>query len=290
MARLLDKVLIDPKVPYSLKTDGNLELVFYGVGSMFAERPLRQTGFLLCKGDTHIMVDAGRTAPEALVDATGVKFTDIQVMLPTHSHPDHVNAIGEWLTWYRYIGIPFLKRPRPITIIGETYMPILWNETLRGGVKYNERIEDGRKYLNFGDMTDFIIPKFKVFQPREVLEVDFGGIHLELFRTVHVPDSSGGWEDSFISYGLVVDDHLFISGDTRFDRGLLQMYERQSSAMFCDVQFYPAGVHAPLNDYRGLPGFVKEKTYFIHYSNDYHRHDIPEFGGWAKQGVRYIFG
>lgn len=289
MPRLLETVPIDPSVaPYPLKTDGRLEIVFIGVGSMLAERPLRQTNFLICKGDTHIMVDFGRTAPEALFDATGVKMQDIRVMLPTHSHSDHVNGLSEYYTASRYFWQPFLKKPKPITILTEGYRPILWDSTLRGGLEHNEE-ENGRR-LSFKDFTDFVTPTWKKFEPREVVVVDFGGIDIEMFRTKHIPDSASGWEDSFVSYGLFVDNHVFLSVDTRFDRGLLQMYERQASTMFHDVQFFPKGVHAPLEDFRYLPTFVKEKLFFMHYSNNYTDQHISEFAGWAEQGVRYIFG
>lgn len=289
MPRLLETVPIDPSVkPYPLKTDGRLEIVFIGVGSMLAKRPLRQTNFLMCKGDTHIIVDFGRTAPEALLDATGLDMSDIRVILPTHSHSDHVGALGDYYTASRYFWIPFLKKPKPITIISEGYRPILWDSTLRGGLEYNEE-ENGRR-LSFKDFTDFVTPTWKLFQSREVLEVDFEGIHIELFRTKHIPDNASGWEDSFVSYGLFIDGSVFLSVDTRFDRGLLQMYEHEADVMFHDVQFFSNGVHAPLNDLRGLPSFVKEKMYLMHYPNNYTDQNISEFAGWTQQGVRYIFG
>lgn len=286
MSKLLETEPVQK--PYPLRTDGRLEIIFIGVGSMLAKRPLRQTNFLMCKEDTHIMVDFGRTAPEALFDATGLDMSDIRVLLPTHSHSDHVGGLGDYYTASRYFWVPILKKDKPITIIGEGYRPILWDSTLRGGLEYNEE-EDGRR-LSFRDFTDFVTPSWKICQPREVLEVDFGGIHIEMFRTKHIPDSAAGWEDSFVSYGLFVDDHVFISVDTRFDRGLLQLYEHGASVMFHDVQFFPKGVHAPLQDLRGLPSFVKEKMYLMHYSNNYADQSISEFAGWAEQGVRYIFG
>ena len=76
----------------SLTNDGELELFFIGAGSAFA-KTLRQTNFLIIKGDQHVMVDFGMTGPEALRDTTGLEPTDLRVLLPTHSHADHVGGL-----------------------------------------------------------------------------------------------------------------------------------------------------------------------------------------------------
>ena len=90
--------------PLSLKNNGNLEMVFLGVGSAFAAT-LNQTNLLIIKGDTHIMVDFGMTGPKALSETTGLRPMDIEVVLPTHSHADHVGGLECLALMNRYVGI-----------------------------------------------------------------------------------------------------------------------------------------------------------------------------------------
>lgn len=274
--------------PLSLKNDGRLELFFIGVGSAFAST-LRQTNFLIVKGDTHIMVDFGMTGPAGLLDAAGLKATDIEVLLPTHSHADHIGGIECIGLMNRYVGMKFLKKPKATVIISEEYQSVLWDRSLRGGMEYNEEEMAERRTLGFGDYFDIVRPTWKTHQSRQIHELDFEGIHLEIFRTKHIPDSAPNWETSFISYGLFIDGHVFVSVDTRFDRELIDLYADRADVMFHDVQFFPEGVHAPLEKLRELPPEVKQKMFLMHYSDDWAKHDVSDFAGWTKQGVRYIF-
>jgi hypothetical protein len=123
-------------------------------------------------------------------------------------------------------------------------------------------------------------------QPREVFEITVGDIHLELFRTKHIPDSAPDWQASFPSFGLYLDERVFVSMDTRFDPELIAEYADRSEVMFHDVQFFPGGVHAFLGDLQTLPAEVKQKMYLMH---DWEKQDITGFAGWTKQGVRYVF-
>ncbi len=280
---------ISPKEkPLRLKNDGNLEIFFIGVGSAFAST-LRQTNFLIIKGETHIMVDFGMTGPAALLETAGLKPTDIEVVLPTHSHSDHIGGLECIGLMNRYVGQQFLKKPKVTAIITEEYQSLLWDRSLRGGMEYNEEEMTKRRTLNFGDYFDVVRPTWKTHQPRQIHELDFRGIHLEMFRTKHIPDTAPDWETSFVSYGLFIDHHVFVSVDTRFDRELIDLYANRSDVMFHDVQFFPGGVHAPLKDLQTLQREVKKKMFLMHYSDDWPHHNILEFASWTKQGVRYVF-
>ena len=50
-----------------LSTEGNLRVVFLGVGSAFTKRN-RQSNFLIIQGDHHVLVDCGTLGPLALDD------------------------------------------------------------------------------------------------------------------------------------------------------------------------------------------------------------------------------
>jgi len=274
--------------PLSLKNDGALELFFIGVGSAFASQH-HQSNFIIIKGDHHIMVDFGMTGPTALAQTAGLKITDIEVLLPSHSHADHVGGIEAVALTNRYVGIPFLKKAKVKMVINEDYQRILWDRTLRGGLEYNEEEITHHRNLSFGDYFDVIRPLWLQQQPREIYAVDYGDIHLEIFRTKHVPDTAMGWQESFISYGVFIDGHVFVSIDTRFDRELIDLYADRSSVMFHDVQFFPGGVHSPVMELQTLPKEIKQKMHLMHYADNWENIDISDFAGWAQQGVRYIF-
>ncbi|MFC2171038.1 MBL fold metallo-hydrolase [Acidobacteriota bacterium] len=272
---------------FGLKNNGQLEVFFIGVGSAFAVTH-HQTNFIIVKGDTHIMVDFGMTGPSALLDTTGLKPTDIEVVLPTHSHADHVGGLECLALMNRYVGRKLMNKPKTKIIVTGEYQRILWDYTLRGGLEWNEE-RDTRIKLSFGDFFEIVHPQWKTYQPRETFEVEFGGIKVEFFRTKHIPEQAESWEASFLSYGLMIDDRVFVSGDTRFDPDLVDMYVDKAEVMFHDVQFFPGAVHAPLEDLKTLPVKAKEKMYLTHYADNWQNQDISDFAGWATQGVRYCF-
>ncbi len=271
----------------SLKNDGQLEVVFIGVGSAFA-RTLYQTNFLIIKGDHHIMVDFGTTGPQALRETTGNEPTDIEIILPTHSHSDHAGGIECLGLLNRYVSVRMFNKPRLKMIINEDYEKTLWDMTLRGGMGWNETDKCSRR-LVFDDYFDSIRPEKIMDEPREVLAATVGDIHLEMFRTKHIPEQAGSWRSAFTSYGVFIDDHVFCSADTRFDPDLIDMYADRSEVMFHDVQFFPGSVHAPLSDLKTLDPEIKKKMILIHYSDDWRDQDISDFKGWGIQGHRYIF-
>ena len=271
----------------SLTNDGNLEVFFIGVGSAFAESHY-QTNYLIIKGDHHVMVDFGMDGPRALLGTAGLKATEIGCILPTHSHDDHANGISSLALRNRYIGIPFMKRPKLKMIISEEYQRVLWTHTLQGALEWNEEAADSGHKMQMSDYFEIVRPAWMEFRPREVFTVNYGSIHLEIFRTCHIPETSCSWEASFISYGVFIDGRVFVSGDTKYDPELIRMY-KHAEIMFQDVQFFPGAVHAPLTNLRNESDEVKAKMHFIHYADNWDKQDISGFGGWTQQGVRYIF-
>jgi hypothetical protein len=187
----------------------------------------------------------------------------------------------------RYVGMKFMKKPKLEMIINETYQEILWDRTLRGGMEWNEEETDTHKKLTFSDFFNVVRPSWVTRQPREIWQVDYKGISLTMFRTKHIPDSAQDWQASFISFGLVIDDQVFVSCDSRFDPDLFEMFSH-CPYVFHDVQFFPGAVHAPLNDLRTMTHVVP-KMRLMHYGDNWDQQDISGFAGWTLPGVRYIF-
>ena len=270
-----------------LKNDGQLELFFIGVGSAFAATSF-QTNFLIIKGQHHILVDFGITGPHALRKTASLEATDINTILPTHSHADHVGGIEYLALINRYVAVQSQHKPKLTAVITKEYQNVLWDMTLRGGMGWNESDSTARK-LTFEDYFDVIRPTQKANTARETWEVDVGPIHLEMFRTKHIPEQARTWKSAFISYGLFIDQKVFCSVDTRFDLDLINLYASRSEIMFHDVQFFPGSVHTPLADLKSLPQSIKSKMHLVHYSDDWVDQDVSDFAGFTQQGYRYVF-
>lgn len=296
MEILTDHNPLGPYPEFNIENDGQLDILFLGVGSAFARRHF-QTSILITKGKTHVLVDFGMDGPRAL-DAVGLSMANIVNFLPTHSHSDHVGGIEALALYNRYVAQRFMNRPKLNCIITQEYQRILWDYTLRGGLEWNEEQPDGRRRLGFGDFFNIITPRWKTSMPREIHEVGIGDLKLELFRTNHIPEQAPNWEASFVSYGLLIDDRVFYSSDSQFDLELLELYANRRVVgvmsllridhFFHDVQFFPGAVHTSLADLRTLPETIKKNMTLMHYSDEWEKHDIGNFG-WAQQGATYRF-
>jgi len=285
--------IIDPAPkPLALENDGSLDILFLGTGSAFAATHY-QTNFLAVKGSTHVLIDCGMTGPAAMRDLAGLEPTDIEMILPSHSHADHVGGIECLALMNRYVGQRFMNKPKLKMVVTTEYSEVLWDRTLRGGLEWNELGPDGMG-LRFTDFFDFLHPQREEGHRRETFVIDLpcGGdenLHIELFRTKHIAEQSESWQTSFISYGVFVDERVFFSGDTRFDPELIEDYAPRAEVMFHDVQFFAGAVHAPLPDLKTLPADVRERMYLVHYADNWEAQDISDFAGWVKQGVLYRF-
>ena len=129
------------KVPSLANKDTSLRVFFIGVGSAFS-RLHNQTNFLILKGEDHILVDLGAKGPQALKDVAGLGVNDIRVTLATHSHADHIGGYEEMGIMGRYTGVRKMGLPKPKMIITEEYQRILWDCSLRGGMEWNEALDE----------------------------------------------------------------------------------------------------------------------------------------------------
>jgi hydroxyacylglutathione hydrolase len=238
------------------------------------------------------MVDFGTTGPAALRTIAGLQPTDIEAIVPTHCHADHAGGIEMMALMGRYI-----SKRKPNMIIEPTLADELWHNTLKGGCEKNEcRQRDG--YLTMDDYFNVVHPvamqgrarptfKLNVFQNH--MKGAVKPIRVELFRTRHVPIEAMGWWDSMVSYGLLIDDRIFFSGDAQFEPDHIIDYASRSEWMFQDTSLHVKGSHATLEELKTLPDEVKKKMFNVHYGDNFRQFDNSDFAGWTQQGVRYIF-
>jgi ribonuclease BN (tRNA processing enzyme) len=270
----------------ALATDGTLELTFVGSGGAFSKK-FFQNNLLVVKGGSHLLVDCGTRATEAL-GALGVPVAQLRNYLVTHCHADHAGGLEEIALMGRYA----FKR-KPAMVVTDRLRKVLWSMTLRGGAAFNEE-HDG-KYLEFEDFWDQIRPKAVKGADRELCAALVGEIEVLLFRTKHIPDSSPDWSSSFPSYGVVIDRRVLFTSDTRYDPEMVLALDGEYGleAIFHDCQFYAGGVHASLDELAALPAAIKAKTRLMHYGDkvDEMLPRIAELGfaGIAEQWATYRF-
>lgn len=269
-----------------LTNQGNLTLMFVGVGSAFTKR-LYQTNLLVIKGEDHLLIDCGTKCGQAFHEL-GLSITSVRNILITHSHADHIGSLEEVALLGRYV----VKR-KPVMVINEAYQHILWDMSLRGGAAYNEEVCGD--ILSFKDMFDVLRPFPINGFNRETFEVNIGSINIKMFRTKHIPDSSDGWENSFWSCGVVIDDRVMFTSDTRFDPELIEDFDSRFhfEKIFHDCQFFTGGVHSSIDEISTLPADVKKRMYLTHYGDNWEqfeeRVEKEGFAGFAKQHKYYIF-
>ncbi len=233
------------------------------------------------------MVDCGTKAPLSL-HSLGLSVMDIRTFLITHSHADHIGGLEEVMLLNRYVG-----RKKADIIINENYEKMLWEMSLKGGSGLNER-HDCRD-LTFSDFWNTIRPAPRPDLPRAAEEINIGSINIKLVRTAHIPEQSESWEDSHYSAGLVIDDRVFFTGDTKFDPDLITRLDRifNFEVIFHDVQFFTGGIHASLEELSTLDREIKERILLVHYGDKWQRHRKAAgdagFMGFTKQKTRYIF-
>jgi len=268
---------------------GRLEVTFLGVGAAFATTMFQSNVFVV-KGRTHLMIDLGSKASVALHEA-GLSVLDVENLVVTHSHADHVGGIEEWCLKARYAA-PFVRKCargeyKPSLLTTADYAGILWDATLRGGLEHSEETGPG-KHMALSDYVNLVYGAPVEGHSRPVYRLTAGdgadAIDIKLMRTNHVPDSSAGWLTAFYSVGVLIDDHVFITGDTMFDRHLVEEFGVKADVIFHDCQDLKGGVHASYEELRALPPHIREKTILYHLTDGIRGKFEPEkdgFAGWA---------
>lgn len=270
----------------SLKNKGHLSVFFVGTGSAFT-KTMYQNNILIIKGNHHLLIDCGASCFRSL-HQVGVSSTDIDNVLITHSHADHIGGLEELMMMGRY-----LSKKTPNLIISEEYEPFLWNESLKGGSAYSEIVDN--RTLRLRDFVNIQRPRLIDSEFREMMEVNVDSINIKMIRTKHFPDNAKSWRDSHFSYGIIIDDSVFFTSDTRFDKSLLdEVTDRFSiEIIFHDCQLFNGGIHASLDELLDLPQDLKQKIVLMHYSDnwkDFEQKGIEGgFHSWAKQHYLYNF-
>ncbi len=271
----------DSKIEFS--NNGELSLFFIGTGNAF-EKQFFQTNFLIVKGKDNLLVDCGNMFSYAFEKVFNSKISEIKNLLITHAHSDHIGGLEE-LAFKNYFG---LKRKLNI-IITNAFKKILWNDSLKGGCHYCEK-----GVMSFDDYFNQIKPVKIQKKPFEMYEINFGSINIKLFRTKHVVTNEKSFCKSQLSYGLIIDDKILFTGDSKFWKEQIEFLDKKYNFEViihdCDVKGYASGVHASYNQLKNFSTDIKKRLYLCHY--DKHIDNVtPESDGFAgviQPGVYYI--
>ena len=270
-----------------LTNDGELSIFFVGSGSAFTKK-MNQTNILIVQGNDHLMVDCGTKTPQALWEY-GLPVYKMDNFFITHTHVDHIGGLEEVMLMNRYM----MNQKRANIFINPGFRRSLWNHSLKGGTEGNEN-HKGHP-LKFDDMWKTHKPKKVPGMKRDTWRFEIGSLKMTFFRTMHTPDTALSWKDSAWSTGLVINDRILFTSDTRFDKSLIDFAENnwEIETIFHDCQFFDGGVHASINELDTLPDSIKEKTYLMHYGDNWpdlqERIEKSRFISLVKEGHFYLF-
>lgn len=263
-----------------LTNGGRLSVLFIGTGSAFSKRYF-QTNVLVVKGEDHLLIDCGTLCPYALEKNYGLELKNIDNLLLTHPHADHIGGVEELALVDRYV-----KKQKCNLVITDEFKQLLWNESLKGGLKVNE---EGS--LSLDDYFVQIKPEQILTEPFEMYEANVGSINVKLFRTKHVTCSDP--EVFQISYGLMIDDRVLYPCDTQFNPEqidyLVNNFPVKVIFHDCDISGYSEGVHASYAQLKTLPDEIRAMTYLCHYNGRAEEINPQDdgFKKFARPGVWY---
>lgn len=282
-----------------LQNDGSLlEVYVVGHGAALSQT---NTSFIAIVGGVSLLIDCGYHVPASLA-RFGINPAWISDFFITHAHSDHVGGIAYPLVSNRYTRSP-LSNTKSTLWAPRTWAEALWNDTLSGDLSSHDssqvlKDEGGEdlKALPSNRWYDILLPKeATTFAGREIYRFEKGGLKLEAFRTMHTPAKASSWQESAWSTGVLINDSIWISGDTRFDKALIESYAPRSKVMIHDVSRYSQDpVHASfdsLNNLRVDSG--KSKMFLSHLQNGFDDTETEKmaktkgFWGLALTGTKF---
>ena len=227
-----------------------LEVVVLGVGDTFSERHHSTAVLLVCDG-FRLAIDCpdqyrGVLKDAAEVSGKSLSLSDIDHVLITHVHGDHMNGL-EGVAFYKH----FVDRRRLTLLTGPELREYIWEQRLQASMS---ALWDGQQYrqLGFDDYFEHV--------PLSWTEkVQLGPFTIRARRTIHhVPTSA-----LFIE---AAGRKLGYSADTAFDPELIAFLE-PADLIIHETNLGPA--HTPYAALAALPAELRARMRLIHYMDSF---------------------
>lgn len=220
-----------------------LQLQMLGTGDAHAKNYYNNNG-LLISPDYTLMIDCGTTAPLAM-EAAGRSVSEVDAVLITHTHSDHIGGLPELGRLTRSAGGPKM----PLFAAGP-----LMNPLHEGYLKNRTGNSGSPRTLDEAFEVKLLPPAAScTLSP---------AITLELIRTPHIRGKD--------SYSLLLNGDIFYSADMTFQPELLLKLVRKQGVrqIFHECQLTGPGViHTALSDLLSLPQDIRELIRLMHYSD-----------------------
>ncbi len=232
-----------------------------GTGSAFARPPLYNASLLIeTKAQKRFLVDCGNSVPLGL-DKAGLGPKDLDGILITHIHLDHIGGLEEiaFKNMYMLGGhkTPLIAPKAVIEGLKKRLMPALWRD------------HTGRLTLE-----DYF--QVKAVDPDKSYKLgDFSYTFIPVKHVLAFP--------SYAIYFKTPRRRTFFSADAMFDAELITRMAKISDVIIYDTQLFTGGVHCSLEELQTLPKEIKKKILCHHYGNNYKQFK-PAPMKWLKQG------
>jgi len=238
-----------------------------GVGDAFTAR-YHNACLLLESGATRLLIDAPPALARALRDLSlaspelpAVSLDDVDHVLITHLHGDHVGGLEQLLFWRRFVtGRKARLHAIPEVLAG------LWETRLRGGM-------DTLMDTPGGPTRSLTLEDYAEVSPLGPGATAIGDLSVSWRPTIHhIPTSAILVRAGAHSFGY--------SADTAFDPSLVAWLE-QADLFFHETNL---GIHTPLAALAALPSATRARMRLIHYPDflDVESSPIP----CAREGER----
>lgn len=246
-----------------------LNLTMLGTGGGFGRCGDGHTNALLETAGETLLIDCSLYALDAL-DELGVDPLDVDGVVVTHVHGDHVSGLEELGFRHKFLGADG-ERPRLIT--HPTILPSRWGPTIRhDGTDLWENYLKGpmmHKADENGEAAACDLEEW--FEPELADKVPLGAgdWHLHFLPVDHVPGKN--------SFGLLLTSEgdgpsVLYTADARplDDEG---MYE-DVDVIFHDCHLAPKSevgiqtIHTHLDELLELPESIQAKTHIMHYGEE----------------------
>ena len=230
----------------------SLTIRVVGVGDAFTAR-YHNACLLLESASTRLLVDAPPALARALADLSksdparpAVGLDEIDHVLITHLHGDHMGGLEQLLFWRRFV----TQKKARLYAIPEV-LAGLWETRLRGGM-------DTLMDTPGGPTRSMTLEDYADVHPLGAGESAIGDLAVAWRPTIHhIPTSAIRVRAGSSTFGY--------SADTAFDPTLIAWLER------ADLFFHETnlGVHTPLASLAALPVETRKRMRLIHYP-DFH--------------------